>query len=77
MVYQALTLINVWTVMCTYHEDIKGQGFFHTNLEKSSKNSFYIFLLDVNFKNIAIRLHIFYILHTHVKFRSNHTLYTI
>ena len=36
MVYQALTLINVWTVMCTYHEDIKGQGFFHTSLEKNS-----------------------------------------
>ena len=47
----------------------KRQGF--------SSNSSYIFLLDVNFENLTVRLYVFCILNTHVKFCSNQILFTI
>ena len=47
----------------------KGQGFF--------SNSSYIFLLDINFENLIIRLHVFCILNMPVKFCLNRMLFTI
>ena len=44
------------------------------------RNLLYIlkfFLLDINFKNIIIRLHIFYVLNMYVKFCSNWMLFII
>ena len=31
----------------------------------------------MNFENLTVRLHVLYILNTHVKFRSNRMLFTI
>ena len=47
-----------------------------TILEKNPSNS-YIFLLDVNFENLTIGLHVPYVPNTHPKFRSNWMLFTI
>ena len=47
-----------------------------TSLKKKSSNFVYIFLLDINFENLKIRLHVLYVLNTHVKFRSNRMLFT-
>ena len=47
-----------------------------TSLKKNPSNFIYIFLLDINFENLTIRLHVLYILNTHVKFRSNRMLFT-
>ena len=33
--------------------------------------------MTIYFENLTIRLHIFYILNTHIKFRINHILFTI
>ena len=44
---------------------------YKTSLERNLSNLSYIFLLHVNFKNLTIRLHVFNVLNTHVKFRSN------
>ena len=48
---------------------------FKTSLERNFSNSSYIFLLCVNFENLTIGLHIFYVLNTHVKFNSNRMLF--
>ena len=45
--------------------------------ERNSLNLSYIFLLNVNFKNLIVGLHNFYVLNLHVKFRSNQILFTI
>ena len=47
-----------------------------TSLKKKSSNFVYIFLLDINFENLKIRLHVLYVLNTHVKFRLNRMLFT-
>ena len=44
---------------------------------KNLSNSFYIFLLIVNFKNITVRLHDFYVLNMHVEFCLNRMLFII
>lgn len=46
------------------------------NVENLS-SSFYIFLLIVNFKNIIIRLHDFYVLNMHVEICLNQMLFII
>ena len=46
------------------------------NMENIS-NSFYIFLLNVNFKNITVRLHDLYVLNTHIEFHLNRILFTV
>ena len=50
----------------------KGQG-----LERTSSNSFYIFLLEVNFENLTVEFYDFYVLNMQVKFHSNQMLFTI
>ena len=47
------------------------------SLEKNPSNSSYIFLLDVNFENPIVGLHVLYILNMHVKFCLNQMLFTI
>ena len=44
---------------------------YRISLERNLSNLSYIFLLHVNFKNLTIRLRVFNVLNTHVKFRSN------
>ena len=39
--------------------------------ERNSLNLSYIFLLNVNFKNLIVGLHNLYVLNLYVKFRSN------
>ena len=43
---------------------------FQTNLEKNPSNSSYIFLLDVNFENLIIELHVFIISFMFAKFQE-------
>jgi len=49
------------------------------SLERYSSNSSYIFLLDVNFENLTIRLHIFIIssMHMLAKFQEDKKLIAI
>jgi len=47
------------------------------NFERNSLNCTYIFLLNVNFENPTVKLHVLYIFHVYVKFRSNQILFTI
>ena len=44
---------------------------YKTSLKRNLSNLSYIFLLPMNFKNLTIRLRVFNILNTHVKFHSN------
>ena len=44
---------------------------------KTFQTLFFFFLLDVNFENITIGLHVLYILNTYVKFCSNWMLFII
>ena len=46
-------------------------------LGQGSSNFFYIFLLDVNFENITVGLHVLYVLNIRVKFCSNRMLFAI
>ena len=39
-----------------------------TNLEGDSSHSSFIFLLDMDFKNLTVKLHFLYVINTHVKF---------
>ena len=49
-----------------------------TSIEGNSSNLSYIsFFFFVNFKNLTIEFHVSYILNMHIKFRSNHILFTI
>ena len=48
-----------------------------TSLKRDFSNFLYIFLLNLNFKKLIIKLHVFYILNMHVKFYSNRILFTI
>ena len=48
-----------------------------TNLEGNPSHSSFIFLLDVNFENLIVKLHFLYVVNTHVKFQSNKMLFTI
>ena len=45
--------------------------------EKFFKLLIYLFLVGVNFKNITVRLQVFYVLNIHIKFCSNLMLFTI
>ena len=47
------------------------------SLERNPSNLLYIFLLDVNFENTIVELHVLYVLNTHVKFHLNRMLFTI
>ena len=51
--------------------------FLQTSLKRNILISSYIFLLNVNFKNLTGRLHVLYVLNMHVKFHSNQMLFTI
>ena len=48
---------------------------YRISLERNLSNLSYIFLLHVNFKNLTIRLRVFNVLNTHVKFRSNRMVF--
>ena len=48
-----------------------------TSLKRDFSNFLYIFLLNLNFKKLIIKLHVLYILNMHVKFYSNRILFTI
>ena len=48
---------------------------FRIEFFSKPSNYFYIFLLNMNFKNLIIRLHNFCILNMHVKFLSNQVLF--
>ena len=48
-----------------------------TSLKRDFSNFLYIFLLNLNFKKLIIKLHVLYVLNMHVKFYSNQILFTI
>ena len=48
-----------------------------TSLEKNPSKSSYILLLNVNFENLIVVLHVLYVLNIYVKFHSNRILFTI
>ena len=48
---------------------------YRTSLERNLSNLSYILLLYVNFINLTIRLHVFNVLNTYVKFRSNQMVF--
>ena len=60
-----------------FKDKIMDKVFLQTSLERNPSKSSYIFLLDVNFENLTVRLHILYALNMHIKFRSNRMLFTI
>ena len=60
-----------------FKDKITDMVFHRTSLERNCLKSSYIFLLDVNFENLTVRLHILYVFNMHVKFRSNRMLFTI
>ena len=39
-----------------------------TRFQETLQNKFDIYLLDMNFENLTIELHVLYVLNTHVKF---------
>ena len=47
------------------------------SVDRNLLNYSFIILLDMNFKNITVKLHIFYVFNTQVKFRSNKMLFII
>ena len=47
------------------------------SLKWNLSNSSYILLLDVNFENLIVVLHVLYVLNIHIKFHSNQILFTI
>ena len=48
-----------------------------TGLERNFSNFSYIFLLDVNFENLTVGLHVLYVLNMHIKFCLNTISFTI
>ena len=56
---------------------IKDRVSFQINSEINLSNYSYVFLLDVNFKNLMIGLYVLYVLNMHVKFCSNRMLFII
>ena len=46
-------------------------------IQRNLLNLSYIFLLNVNFENITVGLHVFYILNKHVKFHLNWMFFKI
>ena len=54
---------------------IKDRVSFQINLEINLSNYSYVFLLDVNFKNLMVGLYVIYVLNMHVKFCSNRMLF--
>ena len=60
-----------------FKDKIMDKVFLQTSLERNPSKSFYIVLLDLNFENSTVKLHILYALNMHVKFRSNQMLFTI
>ena len=68
-VFHPLNSILVWW------EIVVDKVLLQTNLEEKFSNSSNIFLLYVNFENLIVELHAFYVLY--VKFRSNRMLFTI
>ena len=56
---------------------LKGKVYLQTNLKKNPSNFSYIFLLNVNFENLIVGMHVLYVLTTYIKFRSNRILFTI
>ena len=55
----------------------KKEQSFSPSLEKNSTNFSYISFLGVNFENLIVKFHIFYVLNMHIKFCSNWILFTI
>ena len=51
--------------------------FLKTSLEKNLSNFSYLFLFDINFENLVIRLHVLYVLIMNIKFHSNWILLII
>ena len=49
--------------------------FLQTSLERNPSNASYIFLLDMNFENLTIVLHVLYVLNTYVIFHSLDAIY--
>ena len=49
---------------------MKEKVFFQTILERNPSNSFYIFLLDVDFENLTVELHILIIFSILAKFKK-------
>ena len=48
-----------------------------TGLERNLSNFSYIFLLDVNFENLTVGLHVLYVLNMHITFCLNTISFTI
>ena len=63
---------------CTVHHFPINKLSLQTSTKRNSLNLSYIsFLFFVNFENLTIEFYVSYILHTHIKFRSNHILFII
>ena len=54
---------------------MKEKVFLQTILERNPSNSFYIFLLDVDFKNLTVELHILIIFSILAKFQKKKKMY--